>query len=667
MSLHLPRSAGVIVLLMFPSMAAQAQSTAPIQPLNITGFEGDLLFTGHYRVDEETSGNGQVTDEKDLFFREELGLRSSGYFYHPNLVDWTAGIRLGLTQQRIDINDESYDSDGDIFGYNLNALFLKEKPVSVRAYARKSDDFIDRSFARQIEMKTRVEGAEVFIKGQTPITLLFERNDIYEESDIRTDDETSDLFRFQMTDARDPDLFSELVYEHEDVAKTATFFLDGEPPVIQDLPDHRDEARLSNRWRFPDGDLTHSLYGHLRLLKRRGAFNNDLVSFNQRLDLQHSDTLTTFYRVQALTDDTDTQKEDLLEGEVGFIKQYYQSLSVTGRVFATDNKFDNSEEQSYGTFFDFDYRKNTPVGRYNAGLGIGTEYHDQSSDSGFRSIRDEAVVLPGVTPQQLSEPNVVPGTVVVTDVNNAVTYIEGVDYTLQQFGQFTEIVRLVTGSIVDGQLVLVDYEVQAAENANIQTNRIHLRQRLQIQDTPFALLSEYRLRDEQLRSGDDPGNLDRQEIIMFGLEYHEDPFTIVGEYEQRDQRLSPSSVSYLVRGTYDQVFNDTMTTTIGADYENLDYTDAEDFDLEPGRDFLDRYGVFAHTTVKLRRDLLTRFEASYNDMKGRDNNKLARIGASLNYRRGNLNFTISGYHEEYEQEDETGDNDVIRFTLRRSF
>ncbi len=667
MSLHLPRSVGVLVLLMFPSITAHAQSTAPIQPMNITGFEGDLLFTGHYRIDEETSGNGQVTEEKDIFFREELGLRSSGYFYHPNLVDWSAGLRLGLTQQRIDINNESYDSDGDIFGYNLNALFLKEKPVSVRAYARKTDDFIDRSFARQIELKTRVEGAEVYIKGQTPITLLFEQSDIYEESDIRTDDETSDLFRFQMIDARNPDLFSELVYEHEDVDKTATFFLDGEPPVIQDLPDRRDEVRLTNRWRFPDGDLTHSLYGHLRLLRRRGAFNNDLASFNQRLDLQHSDTLTTFYRIQALTDDTDTQKEDLLEGEVGFIKQYYQSLSVTGRVFATDNKFDSSEEQSYGTFFDFDYRKNTPVGRYNASLGVGTDFQDQSSDSGFRSIRDEAVVLAGVTPQQLSEPNVVPGSVVVTDVNNAVTFIEGVDYTLQQFGQFTEIVRLVTGSIVDGQLVLVDYEVEAAENANIQTNRIHLRQRLQIQDTPFALLTEYRLRDEKLLSGDDPGNLDRQEIIMFGLEYHEDPFTIVGEYEQRDQRLSPSSVSYLVRGTYDQVFNDTMTTTIGADYENLDYTDAEDFDLEPGRDFLDRYGVFAHTTVKLRRDLLTRFEASYNDMKGRDNNKLARIGASLNYRRGNLNFTISGYHEEYEQEDETGDNDVIRFTLRRSF
>lgn len=667
MSLRLPRSVGLVLLLLAQAGAVQGQSAAPIQAVNVTGLEGDLLLTGHYRIDEETRGDGRKTEEKDVFFREELGLRTSGYFYHPNLVDWNAGLRLGLTQQRIDINDDSFDSDGEVTGYNLSALFLKEKPVSMRAYARKSDDFIDRSFARQIELNTRVHGAEVYIKGQTPISILFERSDSYEESDIRTDDETTDLFRFQITDDRDTDLFTELFYEHEDTDKTATFFLDGEPPVIQDLPDRRDEVRLTNRWRFPDGDQTHSLYGQSRLLRRRGSFDNDLFSFNQRLDLEHSDTLSTFYRAQVLSDDTDTQKEDLIEGELGFIKQYYQSLTVTGRVFGSDNTFDTSAEQDFGTFFDFDYRKNTPAGRYNSSLGVGTEFTKQTSDSGELGIRDEPVVLAGVTPQQLREPNIVPGSVVVTDVNNAVTYIEGLDYRLQKFGQFTEIVRLVTGSIANGQLVLVDYEAGAAEDARFQTNRIHWRQRLQIQDTPFALISEYRLRDEKLRSGDDPGNLDRDEIILFGLEFREDPFTIVGEYEQRDQRLSPSSVSYRVRGTYDQVFNDTMTTTVGADYEELRYTDAEDFDFEPGRDFLDRYSVFAHSTVKLRRDLLTRFEASFSDMRGRDNDQLARVGVSLDYRRGNLSFTISGYHEEYEQEDETGESDVVRFTLRRSF
>lgn len=647
--------------------ALYAQRAAPIQALNITGLEGDLMLDGHYRNDEQTLGSGRVSTDTDSFLREELGLQSNGYFYHPNLVDWNASVRLGLSQQRIEIDGEKYDSDGDVTGYNLSALLLKEKPVSARVYARKTDDFIDRSFARRIEMNSRVTGAEVYYKGAVPMSLLYEQRDDYEESDIRTDDESSQLWRFQADDERDPDRYTQLVFEHEDIDKTATFFLEGQPPIIQDLPDRRDDLRVSNRWYFQDGSYRHSLFGQTRVLRRRGSFNNDLFSFNQRLELQHSDTLSTFYHVQASEDDTDVQDEERLEGEAGFIKQYYQSLTVTGRVFAVDNTIDASTDQTIGTFFDLDYRKYTPIGRYTSTLGIGTDREKQTTESGQLSVIDEVHVLAGVTPQQLHEPNVVPGSVVVTDSTNTVTYIEGLDYRIQDFGQFSEIVRLVGGSIPDGAVVLVDYSSGAAENARIQNNRINWRQRLQLGESPFALLSEYRLRDEKLMSGDDPGNLNREETMLFGLEYRLEPFTIVGEYETRDERLSPSSRAYRVRGTYDQVFNDTMTTTLGADYEKLNYTDAQDFNLEPGRDYLDRYRVYGHASVKLRRDLIGRLEASYSDMKGRENDRLARVGGSLDFRRGNLTFTINAYHEEYKQEDETGTSDAVRFTLRRSF
>lgn len=661
------QAAGFAALLLAQAGVARAQRAAPIENMNITGLEGDLLLTGNYRNDHETRENGQVTDEKDLFFREEVGLRSTGYFYHPNLIDWNAGLRLGLTQQRIDINDDSFDSNGTITGYNLSALLLKEKPVSVRAYTARSQEFIDRSFARQIELDSRVTGAEVMFKGPMPVSLLYENRSDFEESDIRTDDETSDLLRIRATDARDRDLFTQFTYEHEDTDKTSTFFLDGQPPVVQDLPDRRDEFTATNRWRFDDGLYTHTLNGQTRLLRRRGSFNNDILSFNQRLDLQHSDTLGTFYRVQALNDETDTQQDDLLEGEIGFIKKYYQSLAVTGRVFGSDRQIESGSEQRYGTFFDFDYRKKTPVGQYTSGLGVGTDLETQESESGQLAVRDEAVVLAGVTPQRLNEPNIVAGSVAVTDANNAVRFIEGIDYRLQQIGEFTEIVRLVTGTIADGQLVLVDYDIAAAENARFRTDRINWRHRLQLKDLPIALIAEYRLRDEKLQSGDDPGNLDREEVILLGVEYRVDPITLAAEYEQRDQQLFPSSRAYRVRGTYDQVIDEALSLTFGGDYEKLRYDNAEEFGLEPGRDFLDRYSLFGHATVKLRRDLIARFETTYTDMRGRDNDTLARVGGSLNFRRGNLDLTISAHHEMYEQEGDEGESDVVRFSLRRSF
>lgn len=661
------QAAGCAAVLFTQAAVARGQRAAPIENLNITGLEGDLLLTSHYRRDHETRFDGQVTDEKDLFFREEVALRSTGYFYHPNLVDWNAGLRLGLTQQSIDINEDSFDSNGTITGYNLSALFLKEKPVSVRAYTSRNQEFIDRSFARQIEVDTQVTGAEVLFKGPTPISLMYEKTSDYEESDIRTDDETSELLRMQATDARDRDLFTQFTYEHEETDKTATFFVAGGVPIIQDLPDRRDEFIVANRWRFEDGPNTHTLNGQTRLLNRRGSFNNDLFGFNQRLDLQHSDTLGTFYRVQVFKDDTDTQKDELIEGELGFIKQYYQSLDVTGRVFGSDRQLDAGGEQRYGTFFELDYRKKTPAGQYTSGLGIGTDVETQESDSGRLGVRDEPVVLSGVTPQRLRSPNIVPGSIVVTDVNNAVRFIEGVDYRLQPFGDFTEVVRLVTGTIGNGQLVLVDYEAGAAENARFRTDRINWRHRLQLKDSPFALIAEYRLRDEVLQSGDDPGNLDREEVILLGVEYRLDPITLAGEYERRDQLLFPSSTAYRFRGTYDQMIDDATTLTFGGDYEKLRYANAEEFGLEPGRDFLDRYSLFGNATTKLRRDLIARLEASFTDTRGRNNDRLARFGGSLDFRRGNLDVTISAVHEVYEQEGDEGDSDVVRFTLRRSF
>ncbi len=656
-----------VALALVPVGSVLGQRSAPIQAVNITGLEGDLLLSGHYRKDHETRVTGLVTDEKDLFFREELGLRVSGYNYHPNLFEWQAGLRLGLTQQRIDINDDSFDSDGTITGYNLSGLLFKEKPVSVRAYASKSEEFIDRSFARQIELDSRVNGAEVMINGLFPVSILYEKSDEFEESDIRTDDETTDLLRIRVTDARDRERFTQFTYEHKDTDKTAIFFVPGGAPIIQDLPDEHDEFNVANRWRFRDGANTHSLFGHTRLLRRRGSFNNDLFSVNQRLDLQHSDTLSTFYRGQVIADDTDTQKDEFIEGEIGLIKKYYSSLTVTGRVFGSDRQIDSGSETRYGTFVDLDYQKKTPVGRYNSSLGVGTDQETQTSESGQLGVRDEAVVLAGVTPQRLREPNILAGSVVVTDGFNAVTFIEGIDYRLQSIGQFTEIVRLVTGTIASGQLVLVDYDAGAAEDAQFRTDRVNWRHRLQLKGTPIALIGEYRLRDERLQSGDDPGNLDREEVILLGVELHLDPVTLTGEYEQREQRLFPSSRAYRVRGTYDRAINDVYTLTLGGDYEKLRYTDADDFGFEPGRDFLDRYSLFGHTTVKLRRDLLARFEASFTDMRGRDNDKLARIGGSLNFRRGDLDFTISAHHEEFEQEGDDGDSDVVRFTFRRSF
>jgi hypothetical protein len=71
------------------------------------------------------------------------------------------------------------------------------------------------------------------------------------------------------------------------------------------------------------------------------------------------------------------------------------------------------------------------------------------------------VTLSGTNWVTLQNPRVVTGTVVVSNVQRTQTYVEGLDYALDQLGLDTRIQRLIDGNILDRQEVLLDYEFDA--------------------------------------------------------------------------------------------------------------------------------------------------------------------------------------------------------------
>jgi hypothetical protein len=652
------------VVLVIP-MVSQAQNNTPIQNVNITDIGGDVFILGHYRQDDETRGNTS-TNETDFFIEEGVDLNLGGYFYHPNLVDWNASVRLGLTQQRIGINEDDFDSDGTILGYNFAGIVLKEKPVSLRLFASKSDEFINRSFARAVQVDQRVEGAELLTKGAFPMSFLFEHSVDKEESDLRVDDEERSYFRYFVSDERDENYYTSLTYEHEDVEHTSDFLVPGGDVIRQDLPDQRDEVNVLNRYRFGDAANPHRLDGHFRAMQRTGFFENEIFLLDERLELAHTPTFSTFYQGIASIDDTDTQSDRSIFGELGFHKKVYESLDIVGRTIALDRQLDDGSEHSIGGFLDLDYNKNTPIGVYHSAMNIGREYQQEQFEGGQQSIRDEAITLVGVTPVFLREPNVLPGSITVTDSNNVITYVQGIDYFLQQIGTFTQVSRIPSGTIISGQTVLVDYTADAARDADFHTDLFNWSHRIDFDQIPIAIFGSYRLRDEVLDSGDDPGNLDREEVYLVGADLLLDPVTLTGEYEIRNERLFPSSTAYRFRGDLIQAMEG-YSVGAGAHYENRQYQDAQSFGFDPGEEFLETYGAFANAATKLNRNLLLRLDGSYLKTRGRENTELAAIGASAVWSYGNMELSIGASYEIFEQEGDEGDSILLNFAVRRSF
>jgi hypothetical protein len=121
---------------------------AAIRPFAVTGRQGRVFIRGDIHSEEEEVGEeGRETEEEGQFFEEGVEYSLDGYIYHPRLLDWDAQLRMSLTQDDFEINDRDFDSDGTLLAYSLAAALLKEKPVSMRAFASETDDVLAREFA----------------------------------------------------------------------------------------------------------------------------------------------------------------------------------------------------------------------------------------------------------------------------------------------------------------------------------------------------------------------------------------------------------------------------------------------------------------------------------------------------------------------------------------
>lgn len=666
-SLTIVMCAAAMALTLAHEAAAQQLFPESVENFKLTDWGGEFFVDSFYYADTEKR-SGISTEQTEFFSQQGVDLWSKGYIYHPNLVDWTAGVRLGVSYDDIAINNDTGTNIGELLGYNLSALLLKEKQVSGRIFASLNHQFLGRSFTRPVQLDTRDEGFEIVYKSPILVSLLFEHRVSNEDSEFRITDEDTLLTKLHVTDQRDRDWLTDLTYEHEDVDETLQFSDPNLGPLFtQDLSEVRDEAVINNRWQFGEGLLKHSLSGNARLLHRQGFFNNDLILANQRLDLVHSDSLSSYYSGSIDLDKTDTQTERTVRLETGVTKRIYQSLILGARADALDRDFETGTERTLGVQFDADYTKKTPIGQYSSNLSVGRRYEQERSDTGQRTILDEAVTLNGVTPVALNFARVVTGSVTVTDTTNTIPYFQGIDYELQQIGSFTEIRRLVGGSIVDGQTVFVDYRIDISRNADFHSDIFNWSHRIRFDDVPLAVYVEYHLRNEVFDSGIDPMNLEKDERWLFGSEVFIDDFTITAEYEKRNLRLSPPWDAYRGRVNYMHLLTPESSINASAHYEMLTYHQAAEFGLEPGRDFRESYGFNANFTSKIQRNLLVRLEASYAKTSGRNNDELLRIGPSVTWFKGAMELTVSGYQAFYQQEETEGDTTYFSVNFKRKF
>jgi hypothetical protein len=424
---------------------------------------------------------------------------------------------------------------------------------------------------------------------------------------------------------------------------------------------------LTGLYRFGDPAKPHTFTDMVRVLRRSGFFPEDVTMADGRLDLNHTDTFSTFYHGYFNDDKTQGDDEKTKTGEVGFSKSFYESLVVGGRLISTERTFNGGTDKVVGAYFDTQYRKQTPIGLYSLGILLGRDHETERSSSGQRRVIGENTTLDGIAFVQLSQRGATPASIVVQNSLRTITYVLGLDYQVRVTGRIVEIARLIGGAIADGDTVLVDYNVDTAEFAVFNTDTFDWLNRLDLKAVPVSLYYNRRVRNQILVRGEDPGNLDKETDQLGGMELNYQGFTFVAEHEPIQRTLFPPTTATRGRVQYLRQLGGYADLSCGGTAEKLKYLNPQEFGIDPNKAHIDTVSAFARVATKLGQRTILRVEAEYMRTRGRENNMLTHVGVGLEWSYQSLDFSIEARHNIFQQEFTDGTSEALLFTLRRRF
>ena len=661
--------AGVAAALALSALPARAQE-APAPLVKAYYVDADVFLTGQMVWERQKTPDTSFRERWSLF-EEGASLHSKGCVVDPNVFEWRMDLVLGAGQEDFSSHNTGEGGRNAVLGgYDIEGVFCKDKPVSVRAFVEDNTTNRDRDFARSIRYREARQGAEATTKGDFPVGLLVEWIQQKETSDLRDTASRTSHYRGAVTDARNPDWLTELSFDHRDRHETAEYTpLATGQEMTQHLPDRTDEAILSNQWRFGPGDDKSSLIGRLRFLDRDGVFDEQIVSAEERLELVHDSTLRSFYQGSWERNKTDFDTQTTTFAEAGLTKRFFDNLTMTFRLNDVDQQYDTGSENILRGAMRVDYFRHTAIGLYSTSLDLGLERRQEANPIGLRLIQREVVNLPAnYAWVPLSHPNVL-GFLTVEDSLTLVGYAEGIQYEVRTTGAYTEIRRLPLSPdpIPADRAVFVTYSARVGRDAVVRRGEVLWTNRLQLEKLPLAFYVNAGRREETLVSGDNPGDLDSQRSFLAGVEFSHEGFLVAFEHEVRGQQLTPDWRANRLRAGYTAALARHVDFSVMGLAERMTYIDGRDFNLGPGQDHLNTLGGTVTLSSRLNNHTTVRFSTDAQRTEGRETLTLIRNALAVCWEYDKLDFSLEARYDWLDQDFTTGDSVGLMFTLRRRF
>lgn len=537
-----------------------------------------LEFRTQYR-DDRISRVGQPDETtRELRLRELLDLAGEITVGHKNLLDIVGSAQLGLetVDTESSLDDLSGDESDFVNLYDVSALAFGSSVLPTTAFARRQQSLLDRPFAGTIDQIIQEEGINFrYDSPVAPTFLEYRHRDESLQGDFGDIDTSvlQDTVQLQNSLLLSPRqrLYTTYTFDHVDDSQSGGAYTDAFD---------RHDANIVHEMAFGDELRPHELRSSLRFYDQTGRQDRSDLRWDELLTLHHDDTLESRYNLNVSTITVRGQEQSQIRGDASVRKEFFESLTTAAR--AGGGHLESSENFSTDDVFfaaQADYTKKVPFGRLDAALGGGINFQQNSERGETFAITDETYVYRDGFPIVLPRRNIVASSIVVTPLSGFPIFLEGVDYTVESFPDFTEIRGIVGGGIADGQVVRISYDAgpEPANNITTYTSTISVRYSITTgMLRGLGVYTTYRTTDHSVDAPDSANfALDNVKDWLIGAEYRIGGFDGRIEYNDHRSDFSPYTLTRF-RAGYLWRFDTSSNLSIEASRELINFERDDD-------------------------------------------------------------------------------------------
>jgi hypothetical protein len=456
--------AGLAALLGGAVSICHAQEIAPFRNTGVEGYVGLRAVSDRLGTTTQGPGGSSRTFQSQSELREEIFVMTHNYLYHPNLA--TLDLGGGPILQQGSFSNELGDTRANDTLYNFvaRASLLRDKPYQGTLYFEHLNPTISIAPGQVLTQQNQQYGMSFsLLEPATPVPLRLDAS--HGEFRGRSTDRfiNDDIDRFSVRASRSFGALgtTQLQYQATDQASET-----GNPNLpVQHTNSHNQGLNLDSRFQLGaqrQYDLVNVVSFNTQEYTLEQGFLPDRRDARFLLDLhgRHSDRLQTYAVFNYSSSVQGDIFSTLRSGSAGLTFWATPNLSASGGGHVENTDASQANTRVRGVDGSLRYGRPLLGGQLQASYAGRLDRREQIAASTTGSIIGERIVLNGIAYTTLAHQHVVTSSIVVSNVTRTQVYTEGLDYMVTVVGVETRLQRVVGGAILDGQVLLVDYDYE---------------------------------------------------------------------------------------------------------------------------------------------------------------------------------------------------------------